>query len=1045
MSLLLVLGCGLVRWSLTPVVGNKMPLWTFVPGVMLAAWFGGFGPGLLALAASVLVADYFFMPPLYSFLTYDPVDRVRLLIFALMGLLINWLSQQRQSSLRALRESEQRFSSSFDASPLALTITSLATGRLLEVNDTFVGLTGYTRAEALGRTPVELGLWVDPEARAARLAQLVSQGKLRNVEQRFRMRDGTAIIALLSAELLRLEGETCVLTVIDEITDRKLAEERLQEAEQRYRNFIAQSSEGIWRCELSEPIPIDLPAAQQVELIYERAWLAECNDAMARQYGLTYASELVGKRLDEFLVRSDAANEAYLRAFVEARYRLIDGESRETDAAGNELFFLNNLVGQVEDGHLVRAWGTQRNVTERRQAVLALRTSEERYRTLIAQVRDYAIFGVDVAGVINTWNEGCQQVLGYSRAEFIGLELAQLFTPEDVEQGVLSTELRLARTTGSASNDRWMVRRNGERFWALGYTTALHDAAGNLLGFTKVMRDLTERQLMVEALRESEAQFRQLADAMPQIVWAARPDGIIDYYNRRGFEFIGLAPGKYGNRSWDKVLHPDDVQPCYAAWFDSIRTGRPFEHEYRFHDRQSGLYRWHLGRALPIRNTAGQVIRWFGTSTDIDDLKRANEERARLLSREQALRVQAEAANRLKDEFLATISHELRTPLHHILGNLGLLKGGALDTSEAERALATIERNARVQQQIVEDLLDTSHLVTTSLKLTLGPLDLRDLLNQAIETVRPAALAKQISLSLAPAHAPAWLQGDELRLRQVLGHLLSNALKFTPPGGSVKVTLEPRDAQIVFTVSDTGQGIAPEFLPQVFDRFSQQDSSSTRRYSGLGLGLALVKHIVELHGGTVTATSPGVKQGATFTVTLPVLLPAPKFEQAPVVTPAPAPPFVPAPPVFNPLPPENGLVLDYHPNLQGIRVLVVEHDEATRQELCRILQAFQAEVLTATSAQTAFAHLLAASSERQPHVLVCNINLPGEDGFEFLRRVRHLPAAQGGELPAVALTGFTSTKDRLRVLAAGFQMHVSQPIEPAELAVVIASLSERQG
>jgi len=370
-------------------------------------------------------------------------------------------------------------------------------------------------------------------------------------------------------------------------------------------------------------------------------------------------------------------------------------------------------------------------------------------------------------------------------------------------------------------------------------------------------------------LGESEARFRQLADSMPQMVWTARADGYLDYYNRRWYDFTGFPEGAEGDQSWEPILHPDDVWLCYETWYHSVKRGEPYEIEYRFKDRHRGGYRWFLGRALPIHDAEGRVVRWFGTCTDIDDQKRVAEERARLLGREQAARAEAEEANRLKDEFLATVSHELRTPLNAMLGWVHLLRGGRLTPEQTARALETVERNARAQNKLVEDLLDVSRIITGKLRLDLRRVDPAPLVEAAVEAARPAAGAKGIELQTSLEGGAGEVMGDPDRLQQVVWNLVSNAIKFTPRGGRVRIGLGRVGPNLEISVSDTGEGIAPEFLPHVFERFRQADASPTRPHGGLGLGLAIVRHLTELHGGAVRAASDGPGRGASFYVLLP--------------------------------------------------------------------------------------------------------------------------------------------------------------------------------
>ena len=393
---------------------------------------------------------------------------------------------------------------------------------------------------------------------------------------------------------------------------------------------------------------------------------------------------------------------------------------------------------------------------------------------------------------------------------------------------------------------------------------------------------------------------------------------------------------------------------------------------------------------------------------------------ARLLEREQRAREEAEAANRIKDEFLATLSHELRTPLNAVLGWAITLRSGRLDKATAERALDAIERNARAQSQLIEDLLDISRIVTGKLRLDVRPVEPAAVIEAALDAVRHAAESKAIALETLLDDRAGPVYADPDRLQQVIWNLLTNAIKFTPPGGRVEVRLERAGSAVQIVVQDTGQGITPELLPLVFDRFRQADSSSTRAHGGLGIGLALVRHLVELQGGRVGAESDGPGKGATFRVWLPLLAPLPEDVDGRQL---------------------QRRLTSAGPlgSLGGVRVLVVE-DEPDALELFEgILATSGAEVRTASGAAAALQTL----AGWRPDVIVSDVEMPHEDGYAFIRRVRALSPERGGGTPAVAVTAHGSLEDRVRALAAGFQTHLPKPVEPAELVAVVAALLQR--
>ncbi|HYP01632.1 MAG TPA: ATP-binding protein, partial [Pyrinomonadaceae bacterium] len=480
-------------------------------------------------------------------------------------------------------------------------------------------------------------------------------------------------------------------------------------------------------------------------------------------------------------------------------------------------------------------------------------------------------------------------------------------------------------------------------------------------------------------------------------------------YNQRWYEYTGTSPEQMEGWGWQSVHDPAVLPKVVERWRTSIETGEPFEMEFPLKGAD-GVFRWFLTRVNPLRDSHGRIVRWFGTNTDVDEQRRTAEE--------------LREANRLKDEFLATVSHELRTPLTAILGWAHLLRSRQLDEQSATSALETIERNARAQSQLIDDLLDVSRIITGKLRLDVRQVDPASFIESAIEALRPAAEAKNVRIQKVMDTGVVSVAGDPARLQQVVWNLLSNAIKFTPKGGRVQVRLERINSHIEIAVSDTGAGIKPEFLPHVFERFRQADQKTTRQHGGLGLGLAIVRHLVELHGGTVRAESPGEGQGATFVVNLPVVPVYQKDKLAGRVHPA----------AEDTLP-----SYDCPERLDGLKVLVVD-DEVDTRELFRVgIAQCGAEVVTAGSAQEA----LKAIEEVRPELLISDIGMPGEDGYELIRKVRSLPAGRGGKIPAIALTAYARTEDRLRALRAGYQMHISKPVELAELVAVMASLIQR--
>jgi len=542
-------------------------------------------------------------------------------------------------------------------------------------------------------------------------------------------------------------------------------------------------------------------------------------------------------------------------------------------------------------------------------------------------------------------------------------------------------------------------------------------AKGLCVGRVWSFRDITARKHAEEALQESTERLHFMADAMPQKIFTARADGAVDYFNQQWKDYTGLAPEKMQGWEWTKLIHPDDVPECVRRWQHSLNTGEHLQMECRFR-QANGTYRWHLLQAQARRDAKGYISMWVGSNTDIDTLKRANEEKKQLLENERIARSEAERANRIKDDFLATLSHELRTPLNAILGWSQLILQGTMKNEDIKRGLETIERNARAQNKLIEDLLEMSSIISGKIRLDIQELDLGAIAEAAVESVAPTAEAKGICIRRTIDATAGRVLGDNHRLQQIIWNLLSNAVKFTPDGGTVEVIVEHTTSQLRVVVKDSGVGIKPEFLAYVFDRFRQADSSLTRNHGGLGLGLAIVKQLVGLHGGTVRAESKGEGQGASFIVTLP---PAPikdgmDKQQLPAATPS--------------------TKRDGNTLLSGMRILVIDDDRDARELIHKVLAQHQAEVITAANAMEG---LLILKSQ-MPDVMISDIGMPEKDGYQFIREVRRLPAIHGGETPAIALSAFAHSEDRTRAMMAGYQMHLSKPVESNELIASIDSL-----
>ncbi|MEH1868786.1 MAG: response regulator [Nostoc sp.] len=524
-------------------------------------------------------------------------------------------------------------------------------------------------------------------------------------------------------------------------------------------------------------------------------------------------------------------------------------------------------------------------------------------------------------------------------------------------------------------------------------------------------------------LRQSEERLRSLSTCSPVGIFEIDTEGRCRYTNPRYQIICGLKAAESLEKSWLESVHPEDRERAVASWSAYIYEGRDYSEEFRFQTAQ-GIMRWVQVRSSPMLSGQGELLGYVGTLEDITERKQAEEVRAQVI-REQTARQEAEAANRMKDEFLAVLSHELRTPLTSMLGWSKILRSKKLDDKATSRALEAIERNAISQMQLIEDILDVSRIIRGQLRLNVSAVNLISVMEAALEAVRPLAEPKEIQLNTVLDTSVGSVYGDPARLQQIVWNLLTNAIKFTPKGGRVEVHLSVvcgeeqqkthKYAQI--QVLDTGIGISSEFLPKVFERFRQADSTTTRSHNGLGLGLAIVRHLVELHKGTIFAQSPGSGQGATFTVRLPLLQDnrgnrgnretIGEISSSVLSTP-----------------------------LAGLRVLVVDDEADTRNFLSFMFEEYGAFATAVASVDEALAILEQAKTD----ILISDIGMSEQDGYTLIRKLRSLEPEKGGCIPAIALTAYTREEDRLKALSAGFQQHLSKPIDPTKLIAMVASV-----
>ena len=658
--------------------------------------------------------------------------------------------------------------------------------------------------------------------------------------------------------------------------------------------------------------------------------------------------------------------------------------------------------------------------------------SEERFKLLVESVRDYAIFMLDPDGFVLTWNTGAERFKGYRADEIIGQHFSRFYPPETLKGGLPAHELEVAKATGVFEDEGWRVRKDGSLFWANVVITAMRDSHGELVGFAKVTRDLTQRRAHEEDLRRSEERFRLLVEGVSDYaIFMLDPNGKVATWNVGAERIKGYTASEIIGQHFS-VFYPEEARE--SRWPEhelQVASEKGSFEDTGWRVRKDGTWFWANVTLTALRDDTGRLLGYAKLTRDLTAAKRveamefANQQREEMLEAERNARMAAQRAIRVKDEFLATLSHELRTPLGAILGwtQVLLREDTPKGAEEQKRAIEIIDRNARAQVKLIDDLLDLSRIMAGKIRLDLHPVSLASVVEAAVHSAMPAAQAKGIRLKSILGSSQDIVSADSTRLQQVVWNLLTNAIKFTPKEGQVQVLLQRVNSHLELSVSDTGIGIPAGYLPHVFDRFSQRDSSTTRAFSGLGLGLAICKQLVELHGGSIRAASQGEGMGATFSVQLPLSIVQLDDQSAQRIHPTAE------------IQPGEMLTL---PRLENVHLFVVDDEPDARELLRTVLEDQGAKVTTFSSAQDA----LAALRTTKPTVLICDVGMPKMDGYQFIRTLR-AQESRGERLPALALTAFARAEDRKRSLMAGYQAHLAKPFDLGELILLIADLVGR--
>ncbi len=1088
----------------------------------------------------------------------------------------------QQSAERGLRHSEEQFEQLVAGVRDYAIFLLDRRGNILTWNAGAERIKGYRPEEIIGQ---HFSRFYPPEAVSsgwpAHELQVASlTGRFEDEGWRVR-KDGSCFWANVVITALRdASGEVRgFLKVTRDMTDRKQAEEKLRLSEERFRLMVESVKD------------------YAIFMLDPRGRVATWNEGAQRLKGYT-AEEIIGQHFSRFYPQ-----EAIERGWPEEELRRAMAEGRIEDEGwrlrkDGSRFWANVVITAVRDpnGALLGFAKVTRDLTERKQAeentrrllqeeaarkaaeeaAQEIERQREQLHVTLTSIGD-AVIVTDNTGAVTFMNPVAAGLTGWNAHEAAGNALHHVFriVNENTRQEVENPALR-ALADGAPvglANHTVLIARDGTERPIDDCAAPIHLAQSGTIGAVLVFRDISRRRQAEAALRASESRFRQLADSMPQIVWAARPDGYVDYYNERWYEYTGFPRGEYGQSSWEAILHPDDRQRSVETYFDCIRSEKPYQIEYRFKDRRTGGYRWFLGRAAPVRDPAGQVVRWFGTCTDIDDTKRAEQksqfladasaelaelndvhstlqkvagvavpnfadwcavdlieeggtlrrlavrhvepqkvhlaeellrrypprpeethgigqvlrsgktdwaaevpdavlsevaqdsEHLRLLrqlglrsyicvpmlSRGRRLgvisfamaesgrhfdvndlRVAEELATRAavavenanlyralreederKTEFLAVLAHELRNPLAPLRNGLQIMQLACNQPEAVEQARGMMERQLQHLSRLVDDLLDLSRVSRGRIELRKERIALAAVVASAVETCDPILKQDHHTLIVAQPEEPLYVDGDKTRLAQALSNLLNNAAKYSDPGSQIHLSVRRADSEAILSVKDTGMGIPAEMLPRIFDMFTQVDRSLEKSQGGLGIGLTIVKRLIQMHGGRVEAHSEGYGKGSEFILRLPLVASPVRESRTDAQDPHPT------------------------PSTPRHRILVVDDHTDAANSMAMMLQMMGNEVQTA---QDGLAGVAAAETFR-PDLILLDIGMPRLNGYDACRRIREQP--WGKKMVIVALTGWGQEEDKRRSQEAGFDSHLIKPVEPAALEKLLATLPAR--
>jgi len=976
----------MVRLQFDPLLGTRFPFATLFFAVLFSAWYGGLGPALFATFIGAASGTWYLLAPRHTFELTDIENQGGLALYLAVGLGISliggmmWRAQlQAQASADEVAAQREHLSVTLQSIGDGVIATDAA-GLVTSMNAVAENLTGWRLADAAGKPLEEVFRIIHEESRQATpnpVVKVLAEGRIVGLANHTLLvaKDGRELPIDDSAAPIRdAEGSVIgVVLVFRDVTERRQAEVELRRSEQLLSDFFENANVGMhW----VSPDGIILRANQ-----------AELNLLGYRR------EEYVGRPIAYF--HTDPATIDSILATMRTGAALTNRPARLRAKDGTIKDVLINSSAYREHGKLIHTRCFTLDVTDSNRA----REVEALLAEVVKSSND-AVVTKTLEGVITSWNAAAERIFGYTSEEAIGKSIMMIIPPELQHEEAQFLE-RLRRGQQIENFETRRIAKGGRALYVSLTISPVRDVQGMVVGASKVARDITDRKRMEAALVESEERFRTMADNIAQFAWMADAQGSIFWYNQRWFDYTGTTLEEMLGEDRAKVHHPDHRDRVAAHYWRCLNAGEVWEDLFPLRGAD-GEYRWFLSRAVPIRDETGKVLRWFGTNTDVTELREAQE----------ALR-QADAR---KDDFLATLAHELRNPLAPVRSALEIMQRAAGDPALLEQARVTIDRQMSHFERLVDDLLDVSRITRDKLVLRMQRIDLGSILNQAVEACRPLVDQMRHELKVSLPEQPLEVEADSVRLAQVLSNLLNNACKYTERGGHIQLSARAEAEQAVISVKDDGQGIAPDLLPSIFEMFTQLVRPVEPSHGGLGIGLSLVKRLVEMHGGTVEALSAGTGKGSEFIVRLPLA------KSSGVAAPATATPAT---------------AKESSSTPASKRILIVDDNRDAAHTLAMLLK------LSGHETRVAFDGLAAleAAEAFRPELTFLDIGLPKLSGHEVAQRIRG--EAWGASMCLVALTGWGQENDRRKSSEAGFDHHLVKPVHHLDLTRLIAELEAK--